>query len=385
MVINLQTMVERIRSNAEIDMLNSVLEEGQTPLPYEVEVAEDKAEDIISNEVEDKKEIKAEGEGDEIEAEDKKAPEVKAEKKEEKPEEEIDEDKILAYLTKKSGKEISSIEDFINPKAEVSDEERETAKVQAKEKRDSDKIAFGLSNGIFNSKELSSYATDTEKYQDFVFGVYAADQKAKDSELTDADIEEEFAFKFSTEDDKDSRSYQAGQNLLKNIAESLLQQKYPKIVSLENEYASFEQAQEAEQKIIKATPKYTKDVSAIKEELKSVSIEMGNETFDVELPSDTVDTIVSDLLNPHYAKMKIASGWDKKSLMETATVSAIMKSMPLILKKYADKEVLKHQAGTRGIAPQGRTGRDSKQVADLSADQQKALDYFKNVELQIAN
>lgn len=403
-------MADRIRTNAEIDMLNSYLKEGDTALPYEATVdsvnpnpeEEEKqelteAEELIiaqrekevladqkeNEKIEDAKQKELQSTGEE-----KKADLIKEEiapiVTEIKQETQIDDAAVLAYLKSKSGKEITSLDEFLNPKKELTEDE---IKVAA-EKREAKKMAYGLENDIFTKKELEGFISDTKNKQDFVLAAYTADQKSMDDTLTDAEIEEEFFEKFSLEAKEESREYKVGQDLLDNLYSNLLKKKYPKILGLENDFSAFEKKQEKQEKILSDTPKYKQDIEQIRNDIKKVSLNMGTETFETELPSDAVEKVISKLLNPEYATNQISAGWNMETIKQVATTSAIIENLPYIMEKYADAQVLRKQAGIRGVQPDKQRGQRI-QEGELTERQKVAITMQRNAmgmsEQQIAN
>lgn len=404
-------MAERKRTNAEIDLLNSVLKDGETKLPYEldennnliekIETPENKTPENKVPELDENgnpKEKELTEEDKKILAEEKRLEKEKeenqknliAQAEEEKDkllsknainpvtveEQELDDDKILAYLKNKKGKELTSLDDLLNPKKELTEEEKQ----ELKEKRESEKIAFGLSKGIFSKKQLEEFISDTKNPESLVLAAYVADQKQKDDTLTDAEITEEFNSKFGLNEDKDSREYQAGQTIINNLADNILRKKHSKILNLESEYSAHEsytqKQKETEAKILANTSAYKKDVDNIKNEIKKVSINVGDSPFEFELDDKVVNDITSKMLSSDYASQQISSGWNKETIRQVAQTTAIIENLPAILKQYADREILKKQAGVRGIPPASERG-ERKQEGELSDRQKEALNYFK--------
>lgn len=402
----------RKRSNAEIDALNQFLKEGEKPLPYEltennepiatVKKEEEKAEDTIELTEEEKKIVAEKEEADRIAAEKQRELEIDAEiakrnviaedKKIQEPakietpaEIELDDEKVLAYFRNKKGKELTSLEELLNPKKELTEEEKK----QLAEKRDADKFAFGLSKGIFSKKQLEEFITDTKNPQELVYSRYYQEQKEKDPDLSDSEIKEEFEDKFSLNEGEDSRKFKVGQNLLNNIADSIISKKHSKILNLENDYSSYEIAQakqkESETKILSQAPLYKKDVEQIRSEIKNVSIPISDtENFETELPDGIVDNIISKMLDKEYSIQQISNGWNKESIKQVAKTTAIIESLPQILKKYADEQVLKNQAGVRGVVPTKERG-VRQQQGELTERQKQALNFAFGEEQTVAN
>lgn len=377
-------MADRKRSNEEIDVLNQFLSEGEAPLPYEAEDNNDNdnseaietTEEVIAPVAELKDENK---EGEVIEGEENvdAAKEIIAAKEEKAPvaEVELTDEAVLAYLKNKKGKEISSLDEFINPAKELTEDEKK----EAQEKRESNMFAHGLTNGLFTKKQLDNFISDSKNPADLVYEAYAADQKKSDDTLTDADIREEFDEKFGLNiDDKENRLYIAGQNLLNRMADGLLKQRYPKIVNLENEYSSFESNQKVQNeesaKIAKNIPAYKKDVEEIKASTKKINIPISDtENFEYVVDDKVLDEVMGEMLSENVSKENIAKGWTKDNLNQVNRLAVIMKSLPDLMEKYADKRELAKQAGLRGIVPKGKEGSRTKLEVKLTDDQKAAI------------
>lgn len=374
-------MSERKRTHAEIDYLNQLLDDDKK-LPYELNADGTEIGSELTDEQKATKLKEEEAKLLEGKSEEEKATILAAKKGAHaaaNADEELTDDKILAYLKNKKGKEITSLDDFLNPKLELTEDQKATAK----QERENNKIAFGLQNNKFSTKELESYINDSKNPKDLVFAAYAKAQKENDVELTDTQIEEEFEDKFGLDQKEDSRAYKAGQLLLNNIAAKLINDKHSKILNLENDYSSFEKntASQAEinAKIQTQSPIYKKEIEAIKNDVAKVSFKIGENVWATELPQESVDSTLSKMLSEEYVERQIKKGYTKEELTQVAQTSAIIENLPFLMQKYADEQILKKQAGSRGVLP--NNGRNQKQIADgtgeLTADQKKALDFYK--------
>lgn len=386
-------MADRKRTNAEIDYLNQFLKEGEAKLPYEVAdnnptdnstspnlelTDEQKAEQELR--MQEEKEAADKQKKIDKEIEDEKNRVLAQAKEKENPapvQEELDDDKVLAYLKSKKGKEIISLDDLINPKVELTEAE----KLAAKEQRENEKFAFGLSQKKFSKKELEEFITDTKDPVQLVFAAYYADQKAKDDTLKDDEIQAEFDEKFGIdEEDKESRKYKTGQLLINKIAGGIIKDKHSKILNLENDYSVYENttaSQNAESAKIQAqTPIYKRDVEQVRNEMKNVNFQIGKETFQTEISEAVVSNVISSMLEPSNIEKHIKRGWTKADVLQLAQTTAIIQDMPNLMQKYADAEVLKKQSGSRGIIPERQRGGRKIEESDLSENQKKALSFY---------
>lgn len=380
---------KRLRSNAEIDHLNQFVKEGETKLSYELNADGTPIAPELTEEqkLEAQQKQKAQEDADKVAEEEKKKIIAAEEDKKKKAvpgadpiETELDDEKVLAYFKNKKGKEITSLEDLLNPKVELTEEQKQAEK----EKRDSNKFAYGLQSGKFTKKELETFINDTGNPKDLVYAAYYASQKAIDDTLKDSEIQSEFDEKFGLDlEDKESRDYKAGQLLLNNIAESIIAKKHSKILNLENDYSAYENStanQTAQAAKIQAqTPIYKKDVEQIRGEIGKVSFKVGEEVFETDLDDAIVQKTISKILTPEYIENKINSGWTKDSIKQAVQTASILEDLPNLFKKYADAQVLKNQAGSRGIIPDSQ--RRGKQLNEdqLTDDQKKAQAHYKGI------
>lgn len=395
MVIIYLNMAERKRTNAEIDVLNQFLKEGEAPLPYEIQdsntptltdeekaaaeeklAAEQKIKDDEAAAAQKIIDDAAEVEKKRIIAQQEEKTKTTSTANTPLPEEsELDDEKVLAYFKNKKGKELSSLDELLNPRKELTEEEKK----QLAEQRDANKIAYGLSKGIFSKKQLEEFINDTKNPKDLVLAAYMADQKQIDDTLTDTEIEEEFAEKFGLNEKEDSRGYKAGQTLINNIADRLISKKHSKILNLENDFSSYESTQSEqksnEEKILQNAPIYKKDIEVVRSEIKKVSIPISkDENFEYDLPQEAVDNVISKMLSNDYSAHQISTGWNKETLKQVAQTSAIIENLPNIMKQYADAQILKQQKGVRGILPQHERGA-RQQEGELTERQKQALDF----------
>lgn len=385
-------MAERKRTNAEIDYLNQFLKDGETPLPYEVAENENTTE--LTDEQKAEQEIRMQEEKEaadkqkkiDKELEEEKNKILAQEKEKQTPavaapsaEIELDDDKILAYFKSKKGKEYTSLDELINPKVELTPEQI----LAEKEKREDEKLAFGLKSGIFSKKELESFVTDSKNPTDLVYAAYHTSQKAIDDTLKDSDIKAEFEQKFGLDlEDKENRDYKAGQLLLKNIADNLIRVKHSKILNLENDYSVYEntatQQKSVEAKIVVQTPLYKRDVEQIKNEIGTVKLPVGKgETFETTLSPSVVENVISKMLDKDQVEKRVKNGWNKEDIKQLAQTTGIIQDLPNLMQKYADAQILKIQAGSRGVPP--NTDRNSRRLEqeELSESQKTAISYYQ--------
>ena len=372
------------RTNEEIDKINKSREfAGLEHLPYETA---DSAEEAAAKEklaLEEKekadKEIADKVEADKLDQDKLEAEKLAQKKLEEKHKEEpkvksIDEasDEDLIKLLKGRGIEV---EDLSKLKPVKSQEEIE----KEKERREAEKVAYGLKNGLFTKKEYDAYNSDINDVEEVVFKDFAADELASDPELTPEEIKSRFEEKFNLNEPEGSPRRKRGEKELDIIARKLINEKHGKILSLDNAYDAYESEEKGRiaenNKILASAPVYKKDVEEVFSELATVTVPFSEtESYEVEFPAEVVSELRNTLLQSDTAASNIKKGWDKNNIKETAYAAAIIKSFPSVVKAVAEKYLVAHAAGTRGvILPDGTTGK-SGVPKKLSPEMQDELD-----------
>lgn len=301
-----------------------------------------------------------------------KAKEIIAAKTDDAPaattEDDIEDEKLLKALSKKAGKEITSLDEFFNPKAEETPEDKE-AKLQ---KRENEKITFGLQNSKITKKEIESFIEDSKNPEGLAYSFFAASQKELDSTLTEDEIQERFDERYSVNEDKESAAYKLGQKEISFIAGNILKQKHANYLSLENEYSAFEKNTQSQAEyrnnIIKQAPQFKKDVEAAAEKVRRINVA----GYEIELDNGIVDSYKAQMLTPEYSERVIANGWTLADLEESMFNSAFIDNRDEIMSAVLEADRLKHQAGLKGIVPP-KNNQPSKVMNDVQNERAKEL------------
>lgn len=375
------------RTNEQIDFINNLRKQGgEEPLPYEQ----------VEATAVDQENGEDEGAGTTIQTNETgettikiKASTVipKEEKKDDiNEDDDIDEEKVLKFLSKKAGKEIKSTDEIFNSKKELTDEEKQ----QKEQQRESAMLTYGLQNGKISKKEIETYIQDTRDPKPLVFDYFQSLQKSVDSSLTDSEIREKFQQKYSLDEDVESVEYKIGQKELNFVANNLINGKHSKYLSLNSEYTSFEEAENkketARQEILSKAPQFKKDVEQVRDNLKTLKIKLSDtESYDIELDSDLLQPYVSQMLTPEYSAQSIQKGWSLPDLETTIKSAVIVENFDQIVKGVVDAALLKHRAGLRGVIPQKGSTVTQRQLT--TAEQEKVAELKKRlgVKEQTAN
>ncbi len=330
----------------EIRARNGLLPLTELPTPQETEEEKTLR---LQKEDDDKK---AEEEKARLENEDKaaKAEEerlrIEAEKLKVLPDE-LDDATLLAQVQKRNPK-IKSFEDLA-PKPTAEEIEQE------KDNREADKLAWALKTGRVKKKELEGFIQDSKNAQAVVFNSYSAKIKAADPDKTDDEIKQLFEERYGLDKDPESWQYKQGQEELSVLADKHLQKNYGSILSLENEYSSYEKANNEksslESKVLANAAAFKRDVDDVFSNAAIYRRKIGDHSYEIPLPTEFLERTKSEFLSEDFVKKQIIAGWDKQSLQQLAENVAVLGNQDYINTKIAEQYHLNHQKGTRGIAP----------------------------------
>lgn len=279
---------------------------------------------------------------------------------------ELDETAVLAYLNKQGIKAASLKE--LAPK--------EDPTVLA-EKKEAEVLAYGLQNGKFTKKEYDNYQRDTADLQNLVYKDFYEDAKKGDPELTDEDIQAEFLSKYGLDGEKDSRKYKRGIQEMAVMADKIIKSKYGKIFSVESEFDNKIQSEAArldyEKRILQAAPAYKKDIEDIFGSLQKVPFKIGEDVFEVDADAEAIEAIKNDFLSKERLESNINGSFSKDDLKQMAEMALFYQNKDKYFEKAAIQYLHKHQAGTKGIVPQG--GIKQPEEKQLTENQRKALQF----------
>jgi hypothetical protein len=261
---------------------------------------------------------------------------------------ETDEQSVLKFLRER-GISVDSINDLNKPVTEA-----DLAKEA--EERESAKLTFGLNKGLFNRKTHEQFILDRNSKQDLVFAHYAAESKKEDPELTDEEIQTEFAEKYGLSSEPNTRKHKRGQEEINLLGDLILQKKYASIYKLDTEFDQHESQikgqKEIENKIRLQAPTYKKDIEDVFSELKKISHKYGeDEQYELEASEESLNDLKAKFLDSNYVAQKILQGYTKEQLKETAFTAYLSQNWPTLVKKMAEQMAFKKEKGVRGIVP----------------------------------
>ena len=345
-----------------LEQINSIRQKyGQDPLaelPVEKPVEQKLPENEDGKVIEEKKQ------------EEKKLPKVEEKPKEEKVivAAELSDEAVIKYLQGK-GLPVNSFEDLNKPLTEAD------LQKQA-EQRENAKLSYGLDKGLFNRKTHEQFILDRSNKKDLVFAQYYQDAKKEDPELSDEDIQAEYATRFGLDAEPGTRKYKRGEQEIDILGEIILRNKYANIYKLDSEYdvheSTSKQQQEFERKVKLGAPVFKKDVDDIFTDLKKVTIKVSDtESYEIDDIDDALNNLKEKFFDKNFVAQKISEGYTKDELKQVAYTALLSENLPMIVQKAINQALLKKQKGVQGVmsaGPQEKQGEESQM-----SEKQKAI------------
>jgi hypothetical protein len=292
----------------------------------------------------------------------------------------ITDDAVLKYLQEK-GIAVNSLSDLNKPLTE-------SDLAQQADDRESAKLTYGLNKGLFNRKTHEQYILDKSNKQQLVFAQYYQDAKKEDAELSDEDIQAEFAAKYGLDSEPDTRKYKRGQQEIDILSDIILKNKYQNIYKLDNEFDTYEKQtttqKEFERKLLTEAPVFKKHVDDVFGELKKITTKFSEEeSYEVEVLDDALNSLKEKFLDKNFVAQKISQGYTKEEIKDIAFSALLSQNWPVFAQEIVKQALYKQQKGVKGISPMG-TQQKPQGDANFSEQQEKVLDrIFPN--RQVAN
>lgn len=155
------------------------------------------------------------------------------------PEDDIEDEKLLKALNKKSGKNFKTLDEYYkaqepapSPKILTADEQKE-----ADEQKKQDALKFGLEKNLFKKKDYDNYLIfNNRSKEDVVKDEFAAELRKEDADISDEDIEEQFKTTYHLFDDEKSIKYKKGMQQIEALYDKIKTEKFGAIVDVESVY-----------------------------------------------------------------------------------------------------------------------------------------------------
>lgn len=276
-------------------------------------------------------------------------------------EDDVDDAKILAAL-KKRGMDISSLEDIKPKPKELTPEEKEAAKEELKEQS----IQFGLKNKLFKTTDLEEFAAAQKRDpQEVALEEFAVNYKKSYPEATDEDVKDAFSdfFGLDLEDGHFRKTLMSSE--MKRIADMNLRSKFPQIMGVEEDY---QENIRVEQSARTYKERVDKAFADIKPELK---ITLDGQEYSFPYRTDSIKALKEQFLSAVQFDAFGQEAPDEKVLMgaisESLNAKDMRKAIEVIAKAHADKILLDHQAGRKGIIPERVSSGGSNEHTDSAA------------------
>ena len=260
----------------------------------------------------------------------------------------LDDDKVLAYLQSKDPT-IKSIDDIARRQKTAEEIEKE------KDVREADMLAYGLKSGKFTKAKYEKYAQESKDPAQMVFVRQFEEAKADDPGLTEEDFRSEFNEKYGIGYEETSRRFKQGQKDLSIIAQTIMRNEYGEIISLNQEYSSYEEQQNRDRsiqmKVMANRPAFEKEVRDTILGFANYQIGTGEEAISVPVTPAVLEEVKSALLADDYVKNSIVAGWSKEAIKQVVDGYIISRDRESLMRKYAEAYNLEKQKGSRGIPP----------------------------------
>ncbi len=283
---------------------------------------------------------------------------------------ELDDAKVLAYLQSKDPS-IKSLDDVARRQKTAEEIQKE------KDDREADMLAFGLKNGKFTKAKFEKYAQDSKNPVDLVFSRQFEEAKADDPTLREEDFRSEFNEKYGIGYAEDSRRFKQGQKDISMLAQTIIRSEYGEIISLNQEYSSYEEQQNRERssqmKIMANRPAFEKDVREVVSGFTKYTVGAGDNAIAVEVTPAIIEEVRSSLLSDDYSQNAILAGWSQEKLKQVVDQYIISRDRENIMQKYAEAYSLEKQKGSRGIPPL-RTGNEKPETVTVTDKQKLAAE-----------
>lgn len=203
-------------------------------------------------------------------------------KKPEQPE--LSTDQLLELIKKNTGISLSSLADLDKLKPQPTEEEI----AAQKEKRNTEMLTYGLSQGKFKKEEYDAYQTAIANKKDLVRGEISAQLTEANPEMAPEAIQEMVANYFFENMEETHPLRVAREKEITTLSELQIKNKFKNIVNLPTDFEQYEEGlnrQLNNEKKIQATlPVYKADVNRALQSLRTFTVEIP----DTKNPANTV-------------------------------------------------------------------------------------------------
>lgn len=264
---------------------------------------------------------------------------------------EITDDLILAKFNERNGTDYKSF-DELKPKSApivLTAEEIEAKK----EERENKKIAWAITNGKVSEKKLKAYSIDSNDPTKLVYAKFAAKKKEEKPEMTDEDIESEF----------ESAVAYMGEDMIKEMGEEALRNKYSEIFGIDKDYSSFEEQETSNLSFIskkeKEAPAFVKVNTDTVDKYVNEGIEFeipvaeGQPPIKLKIDLDKVKANAAKeyFISDDRINNAIKNGYESKEIDALIKNTLITTNINEVVKQVYQQAMTDKEALKRGIPP----------------------------------
>jgi hypothetical protein len=282
----------------------------------------------------------------------------------------IDDAKLLATLSKKLGRDITSLDDLKEQKVltpEEIAEEQDRVRNQA--------TSYGLENKLFNRKDLDAFAIDKAKSpRDTALLVFGQELKAINPNITDEEIGEQFSMWAFEHEEEGHPLRTMMNNSIQSIHNDYINNKYAAITNVEQAYnqysTSVQSASDFGKRIDRVFNSFT---DGTKPYNMQFSLGEGLE-YNYEVKPEVLNEIKAKYQNAETFNVLGDKAKDDKFLADIITNEVKSKEFNNILFRVAEahsaKKLLDVAAERQGIVPkrdiEGQQGTEFKKLTGIA-------------------
>lgn len=275
------------------------------------------------------------------------------------PTDELDPEKVLAFLQKK-GMAINSIDEIGRPApAELTKEQKEQLGIEKRKNM----LVYGLQEGKITSEaEYKNYLVDLEKpARDIAYEVFKAERLAEDDTLTEDDLVDEFKdMNFEHLEEGNSKRVRAAKLMEKAKAE-YINEKYAAIEGLEADFDEHvNEVQSIQQYSSRIDTLFTGLPEKISFEIKDPNDDKKVLSYDFTIPKDSLATLQKLYKgNEYFALFSKGNMKDEDmqaTILNTLRTKELNKIINEIATSHAAAMVDDLAKGRRGVPPDREKG-----------------------------
>jgi len=275
---------------------------------------------------------------------------------------ELSNEELVKMLNERAGIQLNSLEDL---KPQPTEDEIRAAK----EKREADKLAFGLGTGRFKKEEYDAFQQAQADKLGIIKTEIAAKIQAAYPELTEDQVAEKVAIYTGANLEDDVLRAEREAELLQ-LADNKLQSQFKNIINLDTDFEQHEQGitnkANFENKVKAALPVYQKDLSTVLSGLSVIEVPVNdlknpenNHTVKLSFSEDDLKEVEDAFLDPDQIIRHVKEGYTPDKIKGEAEMVLIKKHFARLVsqgaKDYNSAQKEKYLNGRKGLMPGNTT------------------------------